>query len=189
MPFLTKVAHGYPSYDSALTVTKNNLIMANYGGSQAFDNDDGSSFYDTHDNFFYAADGFKMDYGGHDSKFHHNVIVTLRYDGQNCFNTASFFPRHGDMLYENTCVIFPCGNGCTDHVASLYNSCYKGSALKMFNNSYYTEHGNASVTCGGRTQILLKDFQAKYQMDLGSVGYKLPTNDQIMQWANNILGM
>lgn len=31
------------------------------GASQGFDNDDGSSWYDTHDNFFYDAAGFKMD--------------------------------------------------------------------------------------------------------------------------------
>ncbi len=32
---------------------------------QGFDNDDGSSYFDTHDNFFYDAAGFKMDFGGH----------------------------------------------------------------------------------------------------------------------------
>ena len=42
------------------TVTSGNLIFANYGGSQAFDNDDGSSYYHTHSNVFYSSDGFKM---------------------------------------------------------------------------------------------------------------------------------
>ena len=49
---------------------------------QGVDNDDGSSFFDTHDNVFYMADGFKMDYGGHDSKFHSNLVVNYPYDGQ-----------------------------------------------------------------------------------------------------------
>ena len=30
--------------------------------------------YDIHDNFFFMADGWKMDYGGHDSKFTDNVV-------------------------------------------------------------------------------------------------------------------
>ena len=46
----------------------NNFITANYGASQGFDTDDGSSFYNIHDNFFFMADGWKMDYGGHDCK-------------------------------------------------------------------------------------------------------------------------
>eukprot|EP01052_Picozoa_sp_SAG31_P079011 SAG31_NODE_38583_length_295_cov_0.780612_1_plen_68_part_01 len=36
--------------------------------------DDGSSWYDIHDNFFFMADAWKMDYGGHDSRFTGNVI-------------------------------------------------------------------------------------------------------------------
>merc|ERR1719461_265770 len=85
LPFITKVAYGYPSYDAAPTNTTKNFIMANYGGSQAFDNDDGSSWYHTFENFFYSADGFKMDYA--------------------CFNVASFLPGHGDKLYKNKCIV------------------------------------------------------------------------------------
>ena len=44
-------------------------VLAADGGSQGFDTDDGSSFYHIHDNIMYAADGMKMDYGGHDSDF------------------------------------------------------------------------------------------------------------------------
>lgn len=37
-----------------------NMIIANYGASQGFDTDDGSSWYDIHDNFMFMADG-KLD--------------------------------------------------------------------------------------------------------------------------------
>ena len=36
-----------------------NFIIANYGASQGFDTDDGSSWYDIHDNFFFEADAWK----------------------------------------------------------------------------------------------------------------------------------
>jgi len=65
MPFLTNIKSGghAASYAAALTETTHSMIIANYGASQSFDNDDGSSWYDTHDNFFYDASGFKMDFG------------------------------------------------------------------------------------------------------------------------------
>ena len=40
------------AFASAMSATHNNAINAGYGGSQAFDNDDGSAYYDTYDNFF-----------------------------------------------------------------------------------------------------------------------------------------
>ena len=48
--------------------------------------------YDIHDNFFFMADGWKMDFGGHDSKFRDNVVYHAHNDGQNCFNTWPFLP-------------------------------------------------------------------------------------------------
>jgi len=44
MPFLTRIRSvgGAASYDSADTETTHNAIVANYGASQGFDNDDGS---------------------------------------------------------------------------------------------------------------------------------------------------
>ena len=66
----------------------NNFIIANYGGSQGFDNDDGSSWYHIHDNFVYG-EGLKQDYGGHNSVYSDNVNVVHKFDGQNCFNTWS----------------------------------------------------------------------------------------------------
>lgn len=38
-------------------------------------------FY-THHNFFYTADGFKEDYGGHDEIFESNVVIVRAYDAQ-----------------------------------------------------------------------------------------------------------
>ena len=49
-PFSSLISTGgtAATFASALSATHNNAINAGYGGSQAFDNDDGSSYYDTY---------------------------------------------------------------------------------------------------------------------------------------------
>merc|ERR1711879_807794 len=103
MPFLTDV-HGPRSFHPLPIEVCENFIFANYGGAQGVDNDDGSSRFRIHNNLFYSADGFKMDYGGHDSKFYNNLVIVAPYDGQNCVNLGSFKPGHGHAYYNNTCV-------------------------------------------------------------------------------------
>ena len=64
-----------------------------------------SDFY-THHNFFYTADGFKEDYGGHDAIFHSNVVIPRAYDAQNCINcNNNFVPGHANVLTNNTCAV------------------------------------------------------------------------------------
>ena len=58
--FISDVKYGYPSYTAEMNHVGHNMIIANYGASQGFDTDDGSSWYDIHDNFMFMADG-KLD--------------------------------------------------------------------------------------------------------------------------------
>jgi hypothetical protein len=67
-PFLTDVATGEPSYTAAMSHVTNNFVIANYGSSQGFDTDDGSSYYNISDNFFFMADAWKMDYVSSESR-------------------------------------------------------------------------------------------------------------------------
>ena len=55
--YLSTIKYGTPSYEAQMNTVQNNFIIANYGASQGFDTDDGSSWYDIHDNFFFLADG------------------------------------------------------------------------------------------------------------------------------------
>jgi len=116
MPFLTTVRYGYPSFEPLPMEISKNVIISNYGASQGIDNDDGSSFFNIHDNVFYASDGFKMDYGGHDSNFYNNLVLVMPYDGQNCYNVGDFFSGHQHAFYNNTCVsgiwAYDVGSGC-----------------------------------------------------------------------------
>ena len=60
--FWTDVRDGakQPGWNPSYTEVAQNVIIANYGGSQGFDNDDGSSWYDIHDNVIYG-EGLKQD--------------------------------------------------------------------------------------------------------------------------------
>ena len=45
-----------------------------------------------------------MDYGGHDSAFHDNIVYNDK-GGQACINTGGFLPGHGVHWYNNKCVL------------------------------------------------------------------------------------
>eukprot|EP01051_Picozoa_sp_SAG22_P011782 SAG22_NODE_1164_length_5294_cov_3.888162_2_plen_66_part_00 len=55
--FISDVKYGKPSYEAQMNNVDHNMIIANYGASQGFDTDDGSSWYDIHDNFLWKASG------------------------------------------------------------------------------------------------------------------------------------
>ena len=83
--YISNVKYGRPSYEAQMNQVNNNFIIAStgnghypgstafartstafltcgpvptdYGASQGFDTDDGSSWYDIHDNFMFMADG------------------------------------------------------------------------------------------------------------------------------------
>ena len=77
-----------------------------------------------------------MDYGGHDSDFHDNVVVAR--NGQNCIGTASFVAGHADRYFNNSCVVYG-----TERVDDLFENCDSpspGQAMLVgYNNRYFTE--------------------------------------------------
>lgn len=203
MPFLHDIGPGgEPSFTPVPTTIANNFIFANYGSSQGVDNDDGSSYFDSHDNVFYMADGFKMDYGGHDSLFHSNLVVNYPYDGQNCVNIGGFLKGHGDGFYNNTCLVGIGGkrkpSGCGDP------SCFVTAATGLDNvggvsqcdpafvnfhdNKYFSPNGNATLNCGGKA-LSIPEVQKKHGIEIGSTFAALPTDQEIIAWAKDRLGL
>ena len=76
-PFLTTLKDGKTaSFDALPRTIRYNYIIANYNAAQGVDNDDGSSWFHIHHNLFYQAEGFKMDYGGHDSVYEYNMAMS-----------------------------------------------------------------------------------------------------------------
>eukprot|EP01060_Flectonema_neradi_P007662 TRINITY_DN15378_c0_g3_i1.p1 TRINITY_DN15378_c0_g3~~TRINITY_DN15378_c0_g3_i1.p1 ORF type:complete len:862 (+),score=209.17 TRINITY_DN15378_c0_g3_i1:48-2588(+) len=198
MPFLDQPGSFVPKKH---TLIESNMIIANYGGSQGIDNDDGSSFYQINKNVFYTADGFKMDYGGHDSIFTSNLVITFPYDNQNCMNVGPFLPGHGHTFHNNTCLVGVSGrqkgSGCGDpsclggnstvlnHVTSQ-NQCDE-SIVRTGANKFFTPNGTATMKCGNSGEVTLQQAQQKYNVEPGSTSAPYPPVDTIVEWATELL--
>jgi len=172
-----------------MTEVHHNFIIANYGGSQGFDNDDGSSWYNIHHNFIYG-EGLKQDYGGHDSSYTDNLNVVHHYDGQNCFNTWTFVPGHEHVFKNNTCILLYDSN-----YADFQGACKICKGLgpqgrcmpDLANNKYYTPNGTVNLKCGN-SNVPLADIQ-KLGSEVGSSAGTKPSDDRIMEWARTLLQM
>jgi hypothetical protein len=203
-PFLTTLKDGQtPSFDPIPRVIQNNFIFANYGASQGVDNDDGSSWYHIHHNVFYSAEGFKMDYGGHDSVFEDNLVMSYPYDGSQCFNMGGSLEGHGDVLRRNRCLV-GLGNrmdsGCGDPscassipdsdesqrvVGTLWGGC-QDSHLTLSSNAYYTPDGEAIIRCG-EEDVTLEEMQTRFALESDSVKARLPDEETMLQWAKSMI--
>eukprot|EP00750_Incisomonas_marina_P033516 INCI9889.3.p1 GENE.INCI9889.3~~INCI9889.3.p1 ORF type:complete len:911 (+),score=132.78 INCI9889.3:121-2853(+) len=103
-PFFVK-RDEYPNgtYIPLYTEIKGNFWMNDYNSQEAVDNDDGSCYYSTHDNFFpFSDNGLKNDFGGHDNRHFNNVYINTR----TCMGVNPQKPDHLDAFYNNTCIIF-----------------------------------------------------------------------------------
>jgi hypothetical protein len=166
-PFLTSLRTGSPSFIPIRRTIARNLIFASNGASQGVDNDDGSSWFHIHHNVFYDADGFKMDYGGHDSVFEDNLVVRYpvkRTQSRPCVDLGgSFLPGHGHVVRRNTCLV-----PTNDVPIIQLESCSDTNAV-LHDNTYMVPHANVSVACGYESSpIPFEELQIEYGIESGS---------------------
>lgn len=111
----------------------NNFIIANGNSLGAIDNDDGSSYYYTHHNFFvYGSGGLKNDFEGHDNWWVSNIVA---------------FPS-GLMLH----------NGYGGTVGTPGQGILDGHEQKFINNFCLTEKASANYAkpiCSGRGTTIM----------------------------------
>ena len=157
----------------------------------------GSSFYHIHDNFIYG-EGLKQDYGGHDSSYVDNVNVVHKYDGQNCMNTWPFLVGHTHNYTNNTCVVLytwdyghvgQMGSGNPGSSICDAKAMLPGTkcALHLAENRYYTPWENCTLKASN-SEVGLAKLQAA-GVELGSVEGGMPSNDEIVKWGREKLGM
>ena len=116
-----------------------NFFIDNYSPQENVDNDDGSCFYHTHDNFLvYGGNGMKNDFGGHDNHHYSNIYA---YAGR-ALGVTNTLEGHVDLFQNNTVVLT--GN-------NVGGPQCKAPATIMGMNKYYTKGGTISE-CG--TQVL-----------------------------------
>ena len=185
--YVTKVRNGTASVVKEWDYIYNNFIIAN-PGQEAIDNDDGSCYYKTYNNFFvYGGGGLKTDFSGHDNH-HYNNIYGYTSTYRSCFNDgATQIQGHNDAFYNNTCVlntestinygVFNCNNETNKNVWPI-----------LGNNTVILVSNNVSYT--GLCNIPEQEFQKKYPgKDDGTVIKGPVDNAQLIQQARQLLGM
>jgi len=177
MPFLVDNRDG-PSFTPLPTHTSRNLIMANYNSAQGFDNDDGSSWFYTHDNVFYSTKGFKMDYGGHSSRFENNLVY-----GDECYGTGDFLNKDlADTFQGNICII----DETNTSKAIIFGHLFQCGFMVPRSNRYYSTSGTGKFFCGSKELFTLQEMQHK-GFELGSTIGITPDSHTIISWARKIL--
>jgi len=169
--YVTEVLNGSPSVLKAWDYIHHNFIIANYVSQEAIDNDDGSCYYQTHDNFFaYSGNGMKSDFGGHDNRHFNNIYA---YVGTG-FELSGQRNGHEDYFYSNKVVME--ADGTYGH-----GTCSGTGKTVVHDNEVYSP--NAKVTECGET---LESWQAKGN-DPGTKAYKLPEDAVLVGWIKQLL--
>jgi len=173
-PFLTTVRDGTPSMTPAWREIHHNFFVDNYSPQENVDNDDGSSYYNTHDNFFvYGGNGMKNDFGGHSN--HHTKNVYAYVGRAIGFYDAPMLDGFQDMFSDNRVVLTGTDVGS--------QTCSGPGTTIMDHNQYFT-HTGAVTEC----RMDLKQWQ-KQGHDKGSTVGKTPEDDVIIGWAKQLLGI
>eukprot|EP00930_Biecheleria_cincta_P022721 TRINITY_DN16550_c0_g1_i1.p1 TRINITY_DN16550_c0_g1~~TRINITY_DN16550_c0_g1_i1.p1 ORF type:complete len:805 (-),score=124.45 TRINITY_DN16550_c0_g1_i1:431-2791(-) len=132
-PYLTTVRTGEPSMIMQWREIHHNFLIDNYSPQEDVDNDDGSCYYKTHDNFLvYGGQAMKNDFGGHDNHHYNNVDA---YVG-GALGTCETLAGHEDYFYGNYVVM----------TGETVGTCLGD---RMHDNRYFTPSGAISSGCSG----------------------------------------
>lgn len=163
--YVTKVKTGSPSVEKEWDYIFQNFMIANYDSILAIDNDDGSAYYETHDNvFIYSGRGMKNDYGGHDNRHYNNIYA---YVGTG-FKICSQLKGHEDYFFNNTVVMTNDGN---------YGNpkCSGDGMTVLHDNKIYTPNGKVT-----ECKMTLAEWQAKGN-DLRTTANKTPADSDLVR--------
>ena len=172
--------NGTPDITPRFNTLQGNMIVANYQSQEAVDNDDGSGFYHTRNNFLvYGNIGQKCDMAGHDMHHTNNVYAYL---GGACYvdlGGGEASVPHENWHTNNTCVL-----GINTAAYAAPNCRDNASWPVLANNTIYSPTGNTTV-CGET----LAERQEK-GLDLGSRVLKGPPPDnKLLMWAAEALAI
>lgn len=163
VPYITDIRTGKPSIVPKWREFAHNFFIGVYSTQQAIDNDDGSAYWSSHDNFFvYGANGVKSDFGG---QWNHHVSNVYAYVGS-CW---------GD-----------CGTGGSGaHNQFVNNKCIANSAQAGFRSDcdpYWFDQlivGNSVFNKDGKLNVKVCD-------ETNTIS-AWPSDDSIIDMAKNAL--
>ena len=159
LQYITTLRNGTPSIIPAWRNITRNFVISTYASQEAIDNDDGSSYYSTHDNFFvYAARGLKSDFGGHDNRHARNVYAFVN----GCWENGN-----SDRFVNNTCV-------ANSKTGGFSSDCKKGPLMVVSGNTIYNEDGKLPGV--------------KFCDTSNELAGKWPSAQQIVKMGRDVLG-
>eukprot|EP00698_Gefionella_okellyi_P023671 TRINITY_DN8153_c0_g1_i1.p1 TRINITY_DN8153_c0_g1~~TRINITY_DN8153_c0_g1_i1.p1 ORF type:complete len:532 (+),score=110.27 TRINITY_DN8153_c0_g1_i1:508-2103(+) len=184
-PFLTTVGDGHKrSLVPAYNEIQNNFMVANYGADGGcIDNDDGSSYYNIHDNFFVFG-GHKSDFGGHNKRDYNNMEAYANVYGHHCFSgVTGIAAEFAEGYWNNTCILADLG----DNYMNIEGCSTKADQYFMIthSNRVYVPMASSNVMCE-------RLYQFAEWVGLGldnSTIHDAPDAAQIMDWAKAVLHM
>ena len=131
VPYITTIRTGKPSIIPEFREITRNYIISTYSSQEAIDTDDGSAYYNTHDNFFvYAANGLKSDFGGHHN-FHNDNLYGFV---SNCWGGGN-----SNQFINNTCVANSANGG-------FRSDCQKSPLMTISGNKIANSDGSLGST-------------------------------------------
>ena len=123
-----------------------------------------------------------MDYGGHDSIYEHNLVIGFPHR-VSCIGFGSFLPGHGHVVLNNRCIV----PSIAKPIIELAR-CDEKSNVVLASNQYFGPSKNITIRCGyGNDPIPFLTAQEMYSIERNSTIDTLPTNQQILAWANETL--
>ena len=183
-----------------------NFLLSNYGGLYGVDNDDGSNYYQTYNNFMvYGQNGLKSNFGGHNNHHMNNIYA---YMSQTCWKEHYTVPQPNspqiNKYINNTCILnitidtkkYNSSNvyqiftleSCSAVNWNTTDSSSKSTiiGIETATNEYWIE--KATDNNVGICAQTVSSLQSKYGMDIGSVVHDTwPSDDSVLDMAREIL--
>lgn len=140
MPYIHDMGPGGKAKPTVIPLTRHehhNFILGTYSTQEAFDTDDGSSYYAMYENFLvYGSNGLKSDFGGHT---HSSVGDVYAYIA-NCFGNG-----YKLTFVNNTCILN--FQPTATHGGGYSSDCNLAEGMMVYNNTVATP-GGSLIACG-----------------------------------------
>jgi len=133
---------------------------------------------------FFCIAGFKMDYGGHDSIFEFNLVISYPdHFSQNCVGFGSFFPGRGHTSRYNKCIV-----PHNDREGISLQHCRNSNAV-LHDNEYYSPNGTLLVHCWDDDEgpVPFEEAQESFGIEKGSSIHNTPDQSDILLWSAELL--
>eukprot|EP01062_Namystynia_karyoxenos_P023974 TRINITY_DN19300_c0_g1_i1.p1 TRINITY_DN19300_c0_g1~~TRINITY_DN19300_c0_g1_i1.p1 ORF type:complete len:935 (+),score=273.61 TRINITY_DN19300_c0_g1_i1:66-2870(+) len=202
LPYLTTVRSSTPSTIPKRNDMHHNFIVANYAANGGcLDNDDGSAYYDIHDNLCMFG-GHKQNFDGHSKAGFRNIYVYPHVYRPTCLNEQGQgegigtsgpygLPPAGyaEEYHDNICILQAPDDFYVYSVGNASDPSDYRKGVVLGNNTVYIPGGDSgdNIAVHGR-HLTLEAFQKK-GLDPGSkiIDGKPPV-DQVSKWVKTMLG-